>query len=250
MYTVGQLSKRTNVSIRTLHYYEQLGLIRPIRDAQNGYRLYGGREIRRLQQIAILKHMNFTLREIAAILEQDEAVREHGSDHEAAAWTRMLETQLSVVRKRQEELRRVERLLHSVLYAIRVTGQVDHEEMLSFIKELERSRDDARDARLAWMFTPEELKKLPIDNFEPAVMAWADILREVRQHLHEPPESEASRKLAGRILDYIKTVFGDDEQLVEKYWAYITPEDGRTPRVYGMTPDVMRYIERILEKWG
>jgi|GEM_PF-5017908 hypothetical protein len=35
-----------------------------------------------------------------------------------------------------------------------------------------------------------------------------------------------------------------------KCWLYITPEEDGKPRVYGMTPEVMRYFEQILEKWG
>ncbi|CAH1201461.1 hypothetical protein PAECIP111893_01621 [Paenibacillus plantiphilus] len=250
LYTVGQLSNLTKVSIRTLHYYEKLGLLNPIRDENNQYRLYGDRDILRLQQIAILKKMKFKLSEIAVILDQNETLVDESSHHAVSAWTQSLEGQLSIVRKQQEDLRKVEQLLFSTLYSIRVTGQVNLEEMLHFIKELDQPKDRSRGALLREVFSPEELEVMPINKTGPVEMEWADILREIHNHIHEAPDSNASQKLAKRITEYALLLFNGDEQLAEKYWEYIVPEDGQSPRVYGMTSEVMRYIEKILERWG
>lgn len=250
MYTVGQLSKLTKVSIRTLHYYEILGLLNPVRDENNQYRLYGERDILRLQQIAILKRMKFKLSEIAVILEQNEHVVDESSHHAVAVWTRSLEEQLSIVRNQQEDLRRVEQLLFSTIYSIRVNGQVNLDEMLYFIKQLDQPKDSSKSVLLRQVFSPEELKVLPIDKSGPVEMEWADILKEIRSHIHEAPDSDASQKLAKRIIEYASLLFNGDEQLAEKYWEYIGPEDGQSPRVYGMSSEVMRYIEKILERWG
>lgn len=250
MYTVGQLSKLTKVSIRTLHYYEKLGLLHPVRDKNNQYRQYGDGDIFRLQQIAILKRMNFKLSEIAVILEHNEHAFDDSFQHAAAAWIRSLEEQLSIVRKQQEDLRRVEQLLFSTIYSIRVTGQVNLDEMLHFIKELDQPKDLSRSALLMQAFSKEELDVLPIGKSGPVEMEWAEFLKEINSHLNEAPDSDASQKLAKRIIDYASLLFNGDEQLGEKYWEYITPEDGQSPRVYGMSSEVMRYIEKILERWG
>ncbi|MUG47956.1 MerR family transcriptional regulator [Paenibacillus woosongensis] len=250
MYSVGQLSKLTKVSIRTLHYYEKLGLLNPVRGENNQYRQYGDWDIFRLQQIAILKRMNFKLSEIAVILELNEHAVDESSHHAAAAWTRSLEEQLSIVRKQQEDLRRVEQLLFSAIYSIRVTGQVNLDEMLHFIKELDQPKDLSRSDLLKQVFSPEELDVLPIGKSGSAELEWADILKEINSHLHEAPDSDASQKLAKRIIDYASLLFNGDEQLGEKYWEYIAPEDGQSPRVYGMSSEVMLYIEKILEQWG
>jgi DNA-binding transcriptional MerR regulator len=50
-YTVKQLAGLAGVSARTLHYYDEIGLLRPERNPYNGYRLYGRRAVLRLQQI-------------------------------------------------------------------------------------------------------------------------------------------------------------------------------------------------------
>ena len=44
-YTVNKLAKISGVSARTLHYYDEIGLLRPMRIAENGYRIYGPKEV-------------------------------------------------------------------------------------------------------------------------------------------------------------------------------------------------------------
>ncbi|MFD1906740.1 MerR family transcriptional regulator [Paenibacillus rhizoplanae] len=133
MYTVGQLSKLTGVSVRTLHYYEKLGLLEPDRNTGNQYRSYSENEILRLQKIAVLKQMHFKLSEIKVILDNGEVAH-----HDTAVWSRALTQQMVFVKQEQEKLQAVEHLLFSTLYAMRATEQVNIEEMLGFIRELEQ----------------------------------------------------------------------------------------------------------------
>ncbi|GGF78650.1 hypothetical protein GCM10010912_24660 [Paenibacillus albidus] len=243
MYSVGQLGKKTGVSIRALHYYEKLGLLHPTR-SDSGYRLYGESSMIRLQQITILKKMRFTLNEISEILGQV------GSDDAASlaeVWERALEQQVSIVNQQKESLQAVEHLLWSAQYAIRATGQVNISELLNFIREIETfpSPDKSRRERF---FTVEEQINLPINAFDnPLVMEWADILRNIQKHINEPPTSDVSQQLAARIDCYARQLFKGDEQLLEKYWNYITPNEDQSSIMYGMTKEVIGYIESILE---
>ena len=59
MYTIGRLSKATNVTIRTLRYYDELGILKPARVAETGYRYYDTSALMRLQQITALKHQGY-----------------------------------------------------------------------------------------------------------------------------------------------------------------------------------------------
>ena len=68
--TVKQLSKLAGVSVRTLHFYDQVGLLRPARVAANGYRYYGQAALLRLQQILFYKELGLSLDEIAEALDQ------------------------------------------------------------------------------------------------------------------------------------------------------------------------------------
>ena len=67
--TVGELARRTGVSVRTLHHYDEIGLLSPSGRTETGYRLYAAAEIGRLQQIVSLRQMGFSLGEIRACLD-------------------------------------------------------------------------------------------------------------------------------------------------------------------------------------
>lgn len=67
-YSIGQLAQKSGVSVRTLHYYDSLGLLCPAATADNGYRRYNDASCLRLQQILFYRELDFPLSEIAAIL--------------------------------------------------------------------------------------------------------------------------------------------------------------------------------------
>ena len=68
-YTVNKLAKLAGVSVRTLHHYDQIGLLQPNRNEDNGYRLYGSAELSRLQQIMFFKELEFSLEQIKDIID-------------------------------------------------------------------------------------------------------------------------------------------------------------------------------------
>ena len=67
---VGELAKRTGLTVRTLHHYDEIGLLSPERRTATGHRLYGDVELRRLQQIASLRQLGLPLDEIRACLDR------------------------------------------------------------------------------------------------------------------------------------------------------------------------------------
>lgn len=81
-YTVKQVAKLSGVTVRTLHHYDRLGLLRPAKLGENGYRYYGREELLRLQQILFHRELEFPLEAIAEVLSQPdfdrvEALRRH-----------------------------------------------------------------------------------------------------------------------------------------------------------------------------
>lgn len=68
MMTVNEVSKRTGVSIRTLQYYDRIGLLKPTAHTQSGYRLYDDTALERLQQILLFRELEFPLKDIGKIL--------------------------------------------------------------------------------------------------------------------------------------------------------------------------------------
>lgn len=82
MYTVKQLSKLAGVSIRALHYYDQIGLLKPSWLGGNGYRHYEEEALQKLQQILFYRELDLSLEEIKAILSRPDfdvltALRSH-----------------------------------------------------------------------------------------------------------------------------------------------------------------------------
>jgi len=67
-YTIHRLAELSGVSTRTLRYYDGIGLLRPARTAENGYRIYTEREVDRLQQILIYRALGMALDEIGHML--------------------------------------------------------------------------------------------------------------------------------------------------------------------------------------
>lgn len=69
MRTVKEVSKLTGVSVRTLHYYDAIGLLKPAKVTEAGYRMYDDTSLIRLQNILLFRELKFSLKEIKTILE-------------------------------------------------------------------------------------------------------------------------------------------------------------------------------------
>jgi DNA-binding transcriptional MerR regulator len=81
-YTVKQLAAMAGISARTLHYYDEIGLLKPSRNPANGYRIYERPAVLRLQQILFLRELGLSLEYIQSVLDQPDfdllsALEEH-----------------------------------------------------------------------------------------------------------------------------------------------------------------------------
>ncbi len=72
MKTVKEVSELTGVSVRTLHYYDSIDLLKPTEVTQAGYRMYDDTALERLQQILLFRELEFPLKEIRDILESED----------------------------------------------------------------------------------------------------------------------------------------------------------------------------------
>lgn len=92
-YTTQNLAKLAKVSTRTLRYYDEIGLLKPIRKSSNGYRIYGQAEVDKLQQILFYKTMGVELETIKQMIENP--------DFDAV---KAMETHLAGLKEQQEKL--------------------------------------------------------------------------------------------------------------------------------------------------
>ena len=67
-YTVKQVARMSGVSVRTLHFYDETGLLKPARHGASGYRIYEERRLLALQQILFYRELGFQLKQIDGIL--------------------------------------------------------------------------------------------------------------------------------------------------------------------------------------
>lgn len=75
--TVGQVSQEVGVTVRTLHHYDEIGLLVPGERSDAGYRLYTVADLARLQHIVVYRRLGFALAEVATLLEQPDDVVTH-----------------------------------------------------------------------------------------------------------------------------------------------------------------------------
>ena len=67
---VGELARRTGLTVRTLHHYDEIGLLRPSLHTESGHRLYVAADVARLQRVLSLRQLGFSLEEIRDCLDQ------------------------------------------------------------------------------------------------------------------------------------------------------------------------------------
>ena len=69
MRTVKEVSNLTGISVRTLHYYDEIGLLKPTDKSDAGYRLYDDKALETLQQILFFREFDISLKEIKTVIE-------------------------------------------------------------------------------------------------------------------------------------------------------------------------------------
>ena len=70
-YKTGEFAKMANLSIRTIRYYDKIGLLKPSKIADNGYRMYSDKDFMKLQKILSLKYLGFSLDDIFSMTVND-----------------------------------------------------------------------------------------------------------------------------------------------------------------------------------
>lgn len=193
MRTVNEVSRITGISVRTLHHYDAIGLLKPARLTEAGYRLYDEASIARLQSILLLKELRFSLKEIGEILD--------GPDFNPAA---ALEDQIALLEMERERIGR----LIALAREIQKKGDLS----MSF-NAFDRKEQNAyrEEARARWGATKEyaefEQKKRAGKNFDAsgdAMMALFAQIGALRDR--EPADAEVQRQVRG-LQDFITENF-------------------------------------------
>lgn len=236
VYSIGQLSKKTGVTVRTLDYYDEIKLLKPSSATEGGHRLYNEGDVLRLQQILALKYMGFSLEQIKRNLNES-----------VATWEQSLEQQLSMIREQQKELQELEQALSGVLYSIQLEEEIKWPLIFDIIRLFQRDKDVVNHLYEKY-FNEEEQKKimsLQTERNKDDVQEWARIIHDVRAVLNENPESEKVQQLAEQWMKKVHDMFDDDHVLKGKMWDVIKDHSGSVA-FYPMDEEIVQFMERAI----
>jgi len=243
VYKVGEFAELTGVSIRTLHHYDRLGLLRPSSRSEAGYRFYAAHDLLRLQQILTLRYLGFSLPAIGEILGRPDF------DLEAS-----MRIQGDVIRDRISAFERVGEALRKLLDHHQATGAWDWE-LVTSASSAARAGLAQKEDKMSEYYAPEELAKrmqevgkdIPAEEIQAVEQAWAALLAEVRANRDLDPTSETARQLADRwaaLTERTMRGFQGDpkigETIAENY------RQNRYANVEGApTPEDFAFIQRV-----
>jgi DNA-binding transcriptional MerR regulator len=225
-YLIKEFAGLTKVTVRTLHYYDQIGLLKPSFQKTNGYRVYTDADLLRLQQIVTLKFMGFPLGRIKALLNL--------KGYEVA---KTLRIQAQAVRDEIDRLRQASGAIEQVLKRLEASRRIDRKKLIQIMEVIPMSED----VKKAWQekfFTKEELEEFRDigRKYPPAAMKeyqrrWAALIEEVKANLDADPAGDVAQSLAGRWTALLKETYGGHPQLKvrigQAYAAGAIPADKR-----------------------
>ena len=191
MMTVNEVSKLAGVSIRTLQYYDKIGLLHPTGHTDAGYRLYDDTDLERLQHILLFRELEFSLKDIASIINSPDFDR-----------SKALEQQIEMLKLKRDH---IENLMNFAL-GIKMLG-VKHMDFKAF----DRSKLDeySKQAKDMYKESPEykemEEKSKKRTKEEEGILAdrFMLLFKEAGTLKDTDPASPEAQDLVKRIQDFI-----------------------------------------------
>jgi DNA-binding transcriptional MerR regulator len=236
---VGDLAKRTGLTIRTLHHYDEIGLLKPSLHSAAGHRLYTAADIARLQQVLSLRQLGFALEQIRDCLDRPgfsplEVIRRH-------------------VARLREQIQLQQRLcagLESIAAYFQLAGEVSAETFLQAIEVMTVIEN---------YYTPEQLesfrKRREADPEGTEKLArqgqadWAELMAQYTAEMQKgtDPADPRAQALEKRRQALVNVVTGGDpaiEQNLKRLW---TEQGDMLSAQFGYHPKVMEYLAKVAE---
>lgn len=231
---VGEVARRTGLSVRTLHYYDEIGLLQPSTYTESQHRLYGPAELERLQQIKSLRQLGFSLDEIRGCLDRPEfSLRAVVGLHAAR------------LREQIKEQTRLAALLETLAASLDAETGASVDDLVSAIESI---------TTLDREFTPEERReiqergeRLGREHIAAVESEWPTLIARVRvEMLHgTDPADERVRALASRWRELVREFTGGNPKIERKVRASFIAEPERMIRA-GLDSELFAYINRAM----
>ena len=182
---VGELARRTGLTIRTLHHYDDIGLLKPSLHTEAGHRLYTADDVARLQRVLSLRQLGFPLEEVRDCLDRPDF-----------SPLEVIGLHLGRLREQIELQRKLCERLEAIAARLRTAGEVSAEEFLRTIEVMTMTEK---------LYTPEQMKQFEEagkqvgpEEIRAVEEAWTVLLAEVRANHDLDPASPQAQALAQR----------------------------------------------------
>ena len=195
MMTVNEVSKITGVSIRTLQYYDTIGLLKPVEYTASGYRLYDDTSLERLQQILLFRELEFPLKEIKGIIDAPNFDK-----------NKALDQQIELLTMKKEHL---ENLIHFA-HEIKMSGV---KKMDFTVFDTKKIDEYSKRAKEQWGQTPEykeyeeKAKKWTDEDQKDMMKDFMNIFAELGQMKEMAPHCEEVQLQVKKLQEYITEHF-------------------------------------------
>lgn len=215
VYTVAKLAKISGVSIRTLHWYDEIGLLKPAYHGANGYRFYEEEQLLALQQILFFRELGFELKQIESILKR--------SDFDQVG---ALSSHRKILQKNVERTKKLIKTIDKTIEHLTGSKKMkDHEIYLGFSKEkqseyqkylINRFGDDVKNSMEE---TIANFKNFDKEEFEKSKTEWDEICMDlVKQWKSHAMASSAQ----------VQAIIQRHYKWLKKYW---TPDRDSYPKL-------------------
>lgn len=241
-FRIKELSKLTSVTVRTLHYYHEIGLLKPSGKTYGGHRLYSEKDMSRLQQIITLKFLGFTLDQIVKIDSMPES-----------SLKKALKAQSKLMNAKAKTLTKASELLDDIVNHLEVNDSVNWKNIAKIIEVIQVSEINQE----AWydkhltknerMELEEISKRYTKEFWDNYSRRWDDLFKEVEVNLHTDPGSKIGMQLIKQWLALVDEVYPPESELRKKLWeGYKT---GIVPQGFPFNKEVIEYISKATEKY-
>jgi len=230
---IGVVAKRTGLTVRTLHHYDQIGLLKPSDETESGHRLYTDSDIARLHQIVTLKQLGFTLEEIKDMM--------NNSDYNPKE---MLDLQLSRLNVQINQLVELRSKLQDIIELLDVGGPVSSERFLMTIQMMKMiaSPHFSEKHKVEMINKYKTTVTDQLDNINAAGNNLLSEFREMKENGKLPSDPEVA-PLAKRWILEIESVAPEGFiQSAEQYYS----ENLAESITYGMDSELYLFIKEAV----
>lgn len=237
MWKVGELARQTGLTVRTLHHWEERGLIVPSRRTAAGHRLYDDRDVRRVYEVVALRELGLSLEAIAEVLAP-------GRDHLEG----ILSAHLDQVEARLTALRDLRTTLAALVGGLRSSRVPGSSDLMGLIDEVSKMTETfnnyfSESQRAALEARRQELGE---DSIRAGEQEWPELIAAVQSEMDAgtDPASPRAQALATRWAELLEMFHGGDPGLREGLYRMRDENAEEVLSRGGPTDEQIDYIRR------